>query len=288
MKKIIILIACSLCFSIAACNINNRSLAENPKTASDNVSVESTKSETTENAEPIVNLTQEIVELKIGDLGLQAVVSKGKPDKPLYFNMHDDENTSVQAAKSVADKQGGKVIELKHTGARLINFKLNNKPYTIDPNRIYTTLGINKTLLKNGKTSPEAEAEVDKFAKKLIADFLKQTDVVIALHNNSNNEYSAKSYEKGGEFEKDAAQVFINPQNDIDDFFFVTEEKYFNKLKEKGYNVILQDNNNVTDDGSLSVYCGKEKIKYINVEAEHGHLAQQIKMLETLREVLAD
>lgn len=281
MKKFFLIITAILSLAIYEFDAETQVLAQKTENASDNV-------KTKKNAEVFANLFQKMSEVKIGDLNLQALISYGKTDKPLYFNMHDDENTSVQAAKSVVDKQGGKIIELKHTGARLINFKLNNKPYTIDPNRIYTKIGINKTLLKNGKTSPEAEAEVDKFAKKLIADFLKQTDVIIALHNNSNNEYSAKSYEKGGEFEKDAAQVFINPQNDIDDFFFVTEEKYFNKLKEKGFNVILQDNNNVTDDGSLSVYCGKEKIKYINVEAEHGHLSQQIKMLEILREVLVD
>lgn len=238
--------------------------------------------------ETAIDFTQENLTLKLGESEFQAIVNRGKTLKPVYFNMHDDENTSVEAAKWVADKIGGTVIELKHSGNRLINFQLKNKSYKIDPNRIFTSVGINKTLKNYGGTSPEAEAEVDKFAKKLIADFLKQTDTIIALHNNTNNEYSAKSYEKGGDFEKDAAQVFINPANDIDDFFFVTEEKHFNKIKEKGFNVILQDNKNVTDDGSLSVYCGNEKITYINIEAEHGHRAEQVKMLEVLREILAN
>lgn len=235
-----------------------------------------------------VDLKQESLTLSLGESGLQAIINRGKTLKPVYFNMHDDENTSVEAAKSVADKVGGTVIELKHSGDRLINFNFKNKSYKIDPNRIFTRVGINKTLKNYGGTSPAAEAEVDKFAKKLITDFLKQTDVIIALHNNTNNEYSAKSYEKGGDFEKDAAQVFINPANDADDFFFVTEEKHFNKIREKGFNVVLQDNKNATDDGSLSVYCGNEKITYINVEAEHGHRAEQIKMLEALREILAN
>lgn len=272
-----------LSFSISGCNLQNKTSAENTQTDL----IENLAQPIQNEAESAVDLKQENLTLKIGESDIQAVVNRGKTVKPLYFNMHDDENTSVEAAKSVADKVGGTVIELKHSGDRLINFKLKNKSYKIDPNRIFTSVGIGKTLKNYGGTSPEAEAEVDKFAKKLISDFLKQTDVIIALHNNTNNEYSAKSYEKGGSYEKDAAQVFINPANDIDDFFFVTEEKYFNKIKEKGFNVILQDNKNVTDDGSLSVYCGNEKITYINVEAEHGHRAEQIKMLESLREILA-
>jgi hypothetical protein len=35
----------------------------------------------------------------------------------------------------------------------------------------------------------------------------------------------------------------------------------------------------MTDDGSLSVYCGKLGIPYVNVEAQHGHLVRQLKML---------
>lgn len=264
--------------------LRNGISAENTQTDIIKNSVQPNKNE----LEPAVDFKRENLTLKLGESEFQAIVNRGKTLKPVYFNMHDDENTSVEAAKWVADKVGGTVIELKHSGDRLINFRLKNKSYKIDPNRIFTSVGISKTLKKYGGTSPEAEAEVDKFAKKLIADFLKQTDVVIALHNNTNNQYSAKSYEKGGEFEKDAAQVFIDPANDIDDFFFVTEEKHFDKIKEKGFNVVLQDNRNVTDDGSLSVYCGNEKITYINIEAEHGHRAEQIKMLEALREILAN
>lgn len=280
-KHIIVYVFCLVGF---ACDLDRQSLADKARSNA----AAPTETETTESLTTPVNLSVETIELKIGDNDLQAVISKGKTVKPLYFNIHDDENTSVEAAKAVADRQGGKVVELKHTGKRLISFKLQNKPYMIDPNRIYTKNGVNKTLLKNGKTSPEAESEVGRFSSKLIADFLTQSEVVIALHNNTNNEYSAKSYEKGGEFETDAAQVFVNPANDIDDFFFVTEQIHFTKIKEKGFNVILQDNDNVTDDGSLSVYCGKAKIKYINVEAEHGHLSEQIRMLEVLNEVLAN
>ncbi len=228
----------------------------------------------------------ETVKLKIGETEIQAMIRKGNIGKPLFFNMHDDENTSVEAAKEFVAKYGGKIIELKHDGKRLVKFRLKNKQFTLDPNRIFTTSGIRKTLKEYGKTSPETEKVVDTFAKNMISKFLADSKIIVALHNNSEDAYSAKSYEKGGEYERDAAQVFIKPENDVDDFFFVTEQKYFDAFKAKGFNVVLQNNQTVIDDGSLSVYCGREKITYINVEAQHGHQAEQLKMLEALREVL--
>jgi hypothetical protein len=86
----------------------------------------------------------------------------------------------------------------------------------------------------------------------------------------------------------DAKLVNINLETDVDDFFFVTDKNIFKFLKEKNQNVALQDNVNVTDDGSLSVYCGKNKIPYINVESEHGHFREQTRMLEILQEITKD
>lgn len=235
-----------------------------------------------------VELKTETAKIKLGETELQVLISEGKTAKPFYFNMHDNESTSVEAAKKTVEKRGGKIVEIAHTGKRLITFKVKNKTYTIDPNRIFTSKGIAATLKKNGASSPAAEAEVEKFAKELLAEYLSKTDLIVALHNNTNDAYSAKSYEKGGEYASDAAQVYINPANDVDDFFFVTDAAHFRKLKEKGFNVILQDNSKVADDGSLSVYCGQKNIKYINVEAQHGHLEQQVKMLEALSEILKD
>ncbi|MDR0289129.1 MAG: hypothetical protein LBH78_03695 [Rickettsiales bacterium] len=48
----------------------------------------------------------------------------------------------------------------------------------------------------------------------------------------------------------------------------------------------MQNNKAVEDDGSLSVYAGENNIRYSNVEAEHGHLEQQIDMLSALHSVL--
>jgi membrane-bound lytic murein transglycosylase MltF len=115
---------------------------------------------------------------------------------------------------------------------------------------------------------------------------INEADAVIALHNNTQGMYSALSYARGGAHAHDAEDVFIRDGTDPDDFFFVTERVVFDSLKRRGHNVVLQDNRRVTDDGSLSVYCGKENVRYINVEADHGHLKEQTQMILDLKAIL--
>ena len=58
-------------------------------------------------------------------------------------------------------------------------------------------------------------------------------------------------------------------------------------MSSEGHNVVLQDNDKVTDDGSLSVLAGRAGIPYINVEAEDGHLQQQVEMIKTVYSAVA-
>ena len=50
----------------------------------------------------------------------------------------------------------------------------------------------------------------------------------------------------------------------------------FKRIKKQGFNVILQNSVNATDDGSLSIYYGKKDLVYVNIETEKGHLDEQI------------
>jgi hypothetical protein len=40
------------------------------------------------------------------------------------------------------------------------------------------------------------------------------------------------------------------------------------------------------EDGSLSLYCSRQGIRYINVEAQHGHRQEQQAMLDAVRQIL--
>lgn len=206
---------------------------------------------------------------------------------PTYINVHDDENTSVEAGLDVIRRRGGRVIELQHADRRNIVFTLDGTTYEFDPNRMFTDVGAETTLRQNGPFSDSAFAVVRRFADELIEAYdLAALSVVVTLHNNKEGDYSAKSYATGGEYEADAADVFIVEDSDPDDFFFVTDRGFFENLKKGGFNVVLQDNDRATDDGSLSVFCGQHGIPYVNVEAQRGHLEAQIRMLDYLAGLL--
>lgn len=227
-------------------------------------------------ASPIDNDT--VISHRVGDTEVSfrvrnMEITKGK----VYIILHDDENTAVVAADSIVTNHGGRLIELRAKGTRMIPFKLKGKAYTFDPNRIFTPAGVKATLQKSGKTSPEAEKAVAELASvitRMIAGF----DTVIAVHNNKRG-YSLKDYLPGGDYAKDADEVNWVKGTSPNDFYFVVERADFEFLKAKGVNVVLQSATSVTDDGSLSVYCQQKGIRYLNCEAFDGHLKEQVEML---------
>jgi hypothetical protein len=207
----------------------------------------------------------------------------------LFCNLHDDENTSVEAALAVLAKKHGRLVEIKHSGDRNCVFQLDEQEYKFDPNRIFTAPGVRLTLEKLSQTNARAEQAVSRFGKALLELYaIDGVDVVIALHNNTDARYSAANYLQGNALAKEAADVFIARDADTDDFFFVTDRRLFEALKKRDLNVVLQNNENVTDDGSLSVYCGQQRKPYVNVEAQHGHLTEQVKMIEQLFGVIEE
>ncbi len=112
--------------------------------------------------------------------------------------------------------------------------------------------------------------------------------VVLTLHNNTEGGYSARSYEPGAEYASDAAAVTVHAGTDPDDFFFVTDRALYDALVAEGFNAVLQDNDAATDDGSLSVWAAREGVPYVNVEAQHGHRAEQARMISALVDVLSE
>ena len=214
---------------------------------------------------------------RLGDTPIRIVVT-GSGGFTLVA-LHENESTSVAAARQVMQTTRGTLIELKHTGAREITFSLQGKRYSIDPNRMFTDAGI-RTNLKGGH-STDAHNAVKRLAGEVVSRLGRR--VIVALHNNTDGRYSVLSYQPGGQYARDARSVYVNPSRDPDDFFFVTSKRLFDALKQAGHNVVLQSQG-VTDDGSLSVYAARKGIPYVNVEAQNGHLPQQIEMLRILLE----
>ncbi len=224
----------------------------------------------------------------IGDTTVNVWIYEWQKAPTVFINVHDNENTAAQAGREHVRESGGTLVELKHIGQRNILFALGQRTFQFDPNRIFTPDGIRKTLQDQGGTSPEAEAAVKRFSDSLVREFgLTSPPTVVALHNNTDGgQLHINSYVRGGAYAREAAATSVNPSIDPDDFFLVTKRAHHDRLKAARQNVVLQDNANATDDGSLSVLRGKLDLPYVNVEAQHEHLVQQKKMLETLGPLL--
>lgn len=206
----------------------------------------------------------------------------GEGNDYVFINLHDDEETSVEAAKQILQEHGGLLIEVENNLQRNLRFRVGNYFYRVDPNRIFSTNGIKKSMEQLGRSSAKAISEVEKFGQYLLSLLPGDAGCIIALHNNTPGLFSANDYVAGNNRTAESKKVYINPAEDSDDFFLTTDKYLYEQLADKGYNTILQDNKNCTEDGSLSVYCGKKSIRYVNCETEHGKTRQYIEMMKAL------
>lgn len=203
----------------------------------------------------------------------------GKKNDIVFINLHSDETTSVTGAEKLLQTRGGLLIKLENNKKRNIGFSLDNIAYTFDPNRIFSQTGIEHTLSRFKNISNRAVTEVKKLANHILELLPKEPYCVIALHNNTNGNLSVNSFLPGNQYETDAKKVYANENQDPDDFFLTTDSILFHQLSAEKYNIVLQDNLLVQQDGSLSVYFGEKKICYLNCETEHGKTTQYEKML---------
>ncbi|MCG2615507.1 hypothetical protein LZZ85_14500 [Terrimonas sp. NA20] len=211
----------------------------------------------------------------------------GSSGKRVIVNLHHNEITAIEAAHKVLSLSGGMLVHIENGNERLISFRQEGRLFRFDPNRIFTEAGIRKTLAKlSGRVTPAAIRSVRKFAAFMKSKLTSSASVVIAVHNNEDGDLSVDSYDKSGDLRREASQVYATSQHDADNFFLTTDASLFRKLKAAGYNVVLQHSKRATDDGSLSVYYGLKKKKYVNVEAETGQFEIQEEMIGALVEMI--
>jgi hypothetical protein len=198
--------------------------------------------------------------------------------------LHENETTCIKAFHKQKSSTPFYLSQISHGNGRLIKFKHKTKYYFIDPNRIFTKNGIEQTLKKyNNKYPKEVYNLVKSFSDSLISKIIVKNkyNKIIAIHNNTDKGFSIFSFQNS----KNKDKININNLSDPDDFFLVTTSVDFEILRKNKKNVVLQSIN-AEDDGSLSVYCQKYKIPYINIEAQNGHLITQINMIETIEKLI--
>ncbi len=233
------------------------------------------------------------VPVRLGASEIALVVHTAETTQPTFVVLHTDEHAAVDRGLEAIRARGGRLVEVRGPGDRLVSFELAGRTWRFDPNRIFTAAGAAASLGANNEAAPPgvlagALAEVQRFADAvLVTSDAGALPVLVALHNNTEAYYSAASYAPGGDLAGDAAAVHLLADQDPDDFFFVTERSLFDTLAAEGFAVVLQDNERAQDDGSLSVWAGRRGLPYVNVEAQLGHGEAQARMLEALARVLA-
>ena len=238
-------------------------------------------------AETLYTATEKKITHKIGDRNFAIKIFQyGDSGNLVCINLHDNEGTSVEAAKSILKQRGGKLIKIENNKQRLIQFRLKGVLYSFDPNRMFSKIGIEQTLKEHRKFSPVCIPEVEKFAQQLLSLIPDSTQCVVALHNNTEEAFSIKSYLPGGNRQRDAKAVFADSLQDVDDIILTTDSLLFQKMADNRYNSILQDNINAKKDGSLSIYFGDINRRYVNIETQHGKVAQYAEMLDKLLAIL--
>lgn len=179
---------------------------------------------------------------------------------PTFLILHDDEQESFRAAANWAAQFGGRVVALESAEARRIS--------GVDPNRIFNE-------------------RFPRFTAAIAALFPGEAPI-ITLHNNRDGFGSPQSsisvkrwldgekvrgFDHGGD-EDDlvwlagATPLAANPR----------AQAHLARLKAQGINVVYEWVQ-APGDGSLSNWAALNGRLYVNIEAEHGALARQEKLL---------
>jgi hypothetical protein len=192
-----------------------------------------------------------------------------------FITLHHDEQTGIAAIQNVLKDSTGIYYCINTNSKRMVSINSEGKRFEIDPNRIFNLI--------NSPTNYEDESHaIKQHIAKYLLEKLSAADLTIALHNNHNGGYSIKSYQQDARFKNNYLSVSINPMKDVDDFYIVTDSTQFNYFKKQHFNVVLQNNEAIQDDGSLSVFYGKNHRPFISIECQYGHLQQQIQMIKAV------
>lgn len=211
-------------------------------------------------------------------------------DSIRFLSVHDDENTGVEAAVDYLREHGGSLVELQYGNERNITFNLRNSvdKCIFDPNGMFTDTGAYRTLDKHARVTPESVAAIRALGDKVLETYACDTlGYIVTMHNNTEGLYSIRYYLPGKLMDTAAIRVHINPRLDPDDFVFVTEPYFFDYLKKRDINVVLQSPD-APNDGSLSVYAAMQKIPYVNIEVQDGHFREHRDLVDTVATMLRE
>ena len=214
--------------------------------------------------------------------GVKFEILKNGESNRRYIWIHGDEKTSELLIRKYLMENDGTAYLINSAEREVL---ING--YIIDPNRIFTNDGVKKSLIKLNKNI--SKLDINKTIELINNDrdsFFESISppeggLLIALHNN------IREYSIDNEIPLSTAVSLKNMDHpDHHNFFICTNKEDYNLLKESPFNVVLQDKQIENDDGSLSWYALRKKIRFINIETRLGYLSTQSKMLKYVNENL--
>ena len=199
-----------------------------------------------------------------------------------FVSLHDNENTSADAAMAYIRQHGGRLVELRHGRGREVVIRREGRLDRFDPNRMFTVSGLRRTLDYYHNLTAANEAVVTAFAGKVAAYIgIAAGTPIIAVHNNSPGNLTIRDFRPGELYGAAAQEVAILAGQNPDDFFFTNSDELFQRLTKLGYNAALM-RAQPPDIGSLGYLVNSVGGVYVLVEAGRGRFQQQHQMLEVL------
>jgi hypothetical protein len=221
-----------------------------------------------------------------------------RPTDRTFAVVHYNEQKGLSATKKVVSEDGGRLVEVISKTAdgkarRYLHIDFAGQTNVcVDPNRIYSKLGIRKFFAGYPHSEDTTEdvctpipaemfdgdddaiiIEIARFGAELLKIVTNDNRqrFIVGIHNNVDLKLDVASWLAPGSEAKTSVGVFLansrshDAAADRDDFILVTNLKLFAKVLNLGeyYNIALQEdkkfldeNRATTDDGSMSIYFG--------------------------------
>jgi len=229
-----------------------------------------------------LNLAKEAVKTRGGLLVELVSTRNNRPQRNLFFTFKN--KTLCIDPNRIFSTDGIKADLLKRKRATIEDRECQS--LSEDPKNL---------TVQEEQDLSEITKEIERFSVNFLDTFLPKKrcvrnqrlqrrlckgEILVAVHNNSafdvnDPNLSIKTYIIGEEEAGPTESVYLVNNEDLDNFFLVTNKRLFSRLlnlydDEKQFNISIQKQPPIPDDGSLSIKCGNEKIDYINIEAEHN------------------
>jgi hypothetical protein len=162
---------------------------------------------------PIALVKQHKHALGTTTLSVNETVYTNSP--PIQFiQLHHNELTADEVTRTVSEEIGINYLQIKNGEKRLIDFSINGKMHRFDPNRMFSTEGIVKSLKLHRQYSKEGFTSVSSF-RDFLLNFFDRNKTIVAVHNNSDGSFALADYVKNK-----TGQVHQNILHDPDNFYY--------------------------------------------------------------------